>query len=103
MKFRTSSTFERQFLRLPEQHGAQFRRAVHEHFLPALKAGALTGDPPWPVRLRIHRLRRREIYTLTWSFSGPDGRATFHLEKDEDGDPLLVWRRIGDHSIYKDP
>ncbi|GAA1761909.1 hypothetical protein [Streptomonospora arabica] len=103
MKFRTSSAFDRQLLRLPEQQQRLFRRAVYEHFLPALKAGALSGDPPWPLRLRIHRLHQHEIYTLTWNFSGPDGRATFHFEKDEKGDTVLVWRRIGDHSIYKDP
>ncbi|MGH3491519.1 MAG: hypothetical protein ACRDP8_26815 [Actinopolymorphaceae bacterium] len=43
------------------------------------------------------------MHSLTWSFSSPDGRATFHLETDENGEPLLVWRRIGNHSIYQDP
>ncbi len=29
--------------------------------------------------------------------------ATFHLERAAGDEPLLVWRRIGDHSIYQRP
>ncbi len=54
-------------------------------------------------RLRVHRLSNSEIYSLTWNFSSPDGRATFHLDKTSDGEPILVWRRIGDHGIYRQP
>jgi hypothetical protein len=32
-----------------------------------------------------------------------DARATFHLERTADGEPLLVWRRIGYYSIYQRP
>jgi hypothetical protein len=53
--------------------------------------------------LRIHRLNNTEIYSLTWNSASPDGRATIHLDKTEDGAPLLVWRRIGDHSIHNRP
>lgn len=80
-----------------------FLRSLREHFLPAIAAGAFSGSPPWPRRLRIHRLTDSGIYSLMWNFSSPDGRATFHLEHTEDGEPLLVWRRIGDHSIYQRP
>ncbi len=81
-----------------------FMKVLREHFLPAIAAGSFTGEPPWPSRLRIHRLvNRSHIYSLTWSFTGPDGRATFHLETGADGEPLLVWRRIGSHQIYDSP
>ncbi|MGH3912340.1 MAG: hypothetical protein ACRDTC_02845 [Pseudonocardiaceae bacterium] len=73
-----------------------------EHFLPAIAERAFTGSPPWPRRLRIHRLTGSAIYSLKWNFSSPDGRATFHLERTDD-EPFLVWRRIGDHSIYERP
>jgi hypothetical protein len=36
---------------------------------------------------------------LTWNFASPDGHATFHLDKTDDGEPVLVWHRIGDHAI----
>lgn len=38
-----------------------------------------------------------------WNFTSPDGRATFHLEKTNESEPTLVWRRIGDHGIYDRP
>jgi hypothetical protein len=54
-------------------------------------------------RLRIHRLTASSVYTLTWNVASPRGRGTFHLDKADDGEPVLVWRRIGDHDIYPDP
>lgn len=104
MKFRSNAAFDRDFARLPHEHRAQFQTAVPDHFLPTIAAGAFTGSSPWPRRLRIHRLTDSAIYSLTWSFASPDGRATFHLDTTpDDGEPILVWRRIGDHSIYHDP
>jgi len=44
-----------------------------------------------------------EIYSLTWNFGSPDGRATFRLGKTADGEPILVWRRTGDHEICRRP
>jgi hypothetical protein len=103
MRFRVYKSFDRDVGKLPPEHYQTFREIVHKHFLPAIAAGSFTGKPPWPTRLRIHRLQGSSVYSLTWSFSSPDGRATFHLETDENGEPLLVWRRIGNHSIYQDP
>jgi hypothetical protein len=103
VKFATLASFDRDYGRLPREHQQMFRKIVREHFLPAISQGAFTGDPPWPTRLRIHRLADTAIYSLTWSFTGPDGRATFHLETGDDGAPLLVWRRIGTHDVYDRP
>jgi hypothetical protein len=80
-----------------------FLQILRDIFLPAIEAGAFSGTPAWPKRLRIHRVTNTEIYSLTWHFAAPDGRATFHLDKIDEGQPLLVWRRIGDHAIYKNP
>ncbi|MGH3546479.1 MAG: hypothetical protein ACRDPW_11240 [Mycobacteriales bacterium] len=103
MKYRTTAAFDRDFARLPAQHQRLFATAVHGYFLPAIGAGAFTGSPPWPTRLRIHRLHGTNVYSLTWSFSSPDGRATFHLASDDAGDAMLVWSRIGNHRIYDRP
>lgn len=103
MKYQRTASFIRDFGRLPAQHRRMFLEVVREHLLPAIEAGALAGQTPWPRRLRIHKLTDTAIYSLTWSFSSPDGRATFHLDRDEDGVPVLVWRRVGDHSIYDRP
>ena len=40
-------------------------------------------------------------YEMTWA---PDGRATFHYgEPVHEGEPHIVWRRIGTHDIFRDP
>jgi hypothetical protein len=42
------------------------------------------------------------IWEMTWSFSGPDGRATFEWVSLE-GEIQIRWRRIGGHEIYRKP
>jgi hypothetical protein len=103
VKYRSLESFRNDFRRLPGEHQRLFQEMLRDYFLPAIEAGSFSGRPPWPKRLRIHRLSNTEIYSLTWNFASPDGRATFHLDKTDDGDPILVWRRIGDHSIYNRP
>ncbi|MFC6011786.1 hypothetical protein [Nocardia lasii] len=103
MKYRVLDAFRNDFRRLPIEHQRLFQSAVREYFLPAIDEGAFAGSPPWPKRLRIHRLNNTEIYSLTWNFAAPDGRATFHLDKIGDGDPVLIWRRVGNHGIYRQP
>jgi hypothetical protein len=39
---------------------------------------------------------------MTWSFSGPDGRATFEYV-EVDGEPAIRWRRIGGHDVFRAP
>lgn len=42
------------------------------------------------------------VWEMTWSFSGPDGRATF--EWVTVGKEIRIrWRRIGGHAIFKNP
>jgi hypothetical protein len=103
VKYRELESFRADFRRLPAEQRAMFLDVLRAHFLPAIEAGSFSGVPPWPKRLRVHRLSNSEIYSLTWNFSSPDGRATFHLDKAPGGEPILVWRRIGDHGIYRQP
>ncbi len=101
MKYRTAGAFDRDFASLPVEHRTLFLAILKDHFLPAIAAGSFTGTPPWPKRLRIHQLAGG-VHSITWSFAGPDGRATFHLEREDD-ETFLVWRRIGTHAIYDRP
>ena len=39
---------------------------------------------------------------MTWSFAGPDGRATFEFVI-VDGESRVRWRRVGDHNVFKKP
>ncbi len=103
MKYRSAESFRNDFRRLPAEHQRMFQQVLRKHFLPAVAAGSFAGSPPRPARLRIHRLANTEIYSLTWNFASPDGGATFHLDKTEHEDPVLVWRCIGDHGIDDRP
>ncbi len=73
-------------------------REINEAF--AKRRGGL---PRWPARLRIRIMSGHPgIFEMTWSFSGPDGRATFELV-NVDGGPAIKWRRIGRHDIFSNP
>jgi hypothetical protein len=98
VKYRTTAGFDHALAKLPRAHRQLFLDAVRKHLLPALAAGAHRGDTPWPTRLRIHKID--QVYSLTWSFSRPDGRALFTIAPDTDGQPILTWLAIGDHDIY---
>jgi hypothetical protein len=103
VKYLTTAAFDRDFGSLPPQHQKMFRDALPEDFLPAVAAGSFSGNHPWPPRLRVHQLAgTTTIYSMTWNFARPGGRATFHLETVDD-EPMLVWRRIGTHDIYRRP
>ncbi|MBG0816940.1 hypothetical protein [Planomonospora sp. ID82291] len=103
MKYERTASFLRDISRLPPEHYVMFRDAVYKHLLPAIEQGAHTGQASWPVRLRVHKLTGTDVYSLTWNFSSPDGRATFRFVATDDGEPVLQWRRVGDHSVYDRP
>ena len=98
MKYQTTAGFDLALAKLPREHRRLFTDAVHAHLIPALAAGAHRGEAPWPRRLRVHKIG--EVYSLTWSFVGPDGRAPFTTRPDTDGEPLLTWPAISHHAIY---
>ena len=57
----------------------------------------------WPKSLRVSAIvNGGGIMEMTWSFASPDGRVTFHLA-GEDGNWVCVWRRIGDHGVFRIP
>jgi hypothetical protein len=99
VRYRTTAGFDTALAKLPREHRRLFTDAVRSYLIPALAAGAHRGESPWPKRLRIHKIG--EVYSLTWSFSGPDGRALFTIGQDTDGEPLLTWLAVGYHDIYQ--
>lgn len=103
MRYERTAAFLRDISRLPPEHYEMFMEAVYKHFLPALAEGAHTGRVPWPTRLRIHKLSDTNVYSLTWNFASPDGRATFGFGTNDSGETIVIWRRIGGHSIYDRP
>jgi hypothetical protein len=60
--------------------------------------------PIWPKRLRIKAVEDSHgVWEMTWSFTGPDGRATFEYFDAGDGEVGIRWRRIGGHEIFRNP
>ena len=98
MKYVRTAGFLIDLRRLPAEHRKLFVFAVHTLLRPALDRGAHTGSTPWPRALRIHRIGAN--YSMTWSFASPDGRALFRLA-EVDGETVVVWLRVGNHSIYE--
>jgi hypothetical protein len=107
MKWETTARFESDFKRLSPDERRIVRRAV-ERFNEACDRGIAAGHFDWPAALRVRAVEGAPgIWELTWSFSGPDGRATWEWVSiaNEDGttEPGVRWRRIGSHRIFDDP
>lgn len=104
MKYVRLPTFLADWQRLSDSERAAVRRWLADVFLPAVAAHE--ADPTgfvWPRVLRFERLQSSGgICAVTWSFAGPDGRAIFQFSS-LNGEPCLVWRRIGRHDIYRRP
>jgi len=103
MKFETTPAFDADYRRLKKEHQAAFRAVLKDKFIPA--CAALTAEPAstWPRSLRVKNVRGAPgVLEMTWSFASPDSRATFELIS-VDGDLRCRWRRVGDHSVFKDP
>ncbi len=102
MKFETTARFDGDFRRLPKAERDLFRAALVA-FIPAAESRATRPNAPWPKRLRIKSVKGAPgIWEMTWSFAGPDGRATFEWATIA-GSPGIRWRRIGGHAIFRQP
>jgi hypothetical protein len=90
-----SARFARDFKKLTAEHRDQFKRLVASDFVPGLKAGVFSP------RLRVKRVQSTAaVWEMTWA---PDGRATFEYGDERiPGEPHVIWRRIGTHSVLKD-
>lgn len=103
MKYERTDAFKRDYRRLSDAEKAQFRKAVRESFHPALEQLGESPGGGWPSTLRVKRVQgTARIWELTPSFTDPDGRATWEWTEVE-GEAAVRWRRVGSHSIFRDP
>ncbi len=103
MKFETTPSFDGDVRRLKPVHLAEFRKVLREKFIPACDAYAEAPSTPWPASLRVKSVRSAPgILEMTWSFSSPDGRATFEIVTVQ-GELRIRWRRVGDHDVFRSP
>lgn len=93
--FDTTRRFERDHAGLRPQQKAQFRTAV-EKLIEDLPAKRFRKG------LRVKGVQGADgIFEMTWA---DDGRATFQYgESIREGEPHVVWRRVGTHGILDDP
>lgn len=102
MKFETTRSFDGDYARLTTAEQKRFRAALAE-FVPACDRFANDPATRWPGSLRVKGVEGAPgIWEMTWSFAGPDGRATFEWIQIQ-GELGLRWRRIGSHRILKSP
>ena len=89
--------------RFRKDHGAlspedrkRFRSAV-EKFVADLKA-----KRPFRKGLRGKGVQGADgIFEVTWA---DDGRATFQYEEEQiEGEPHVIWRRVGTHEVFRQP
>ncbi|MEZ5333469.1 MAG: hypothetical protein R2991_15865 [Thermoanaerobaculia bacterium] len=107
MRFEVTLSFERDYAKLKDREKALFREAARRFNAVCDAALAHGGRPRWPKALRVKDVEGAPgVWEMTWSFSGPDGRATWEWTSTEvDGAhvPVIRWRRIGGHAIFGDP
>jgi hypothetical protein len=89
--------FLREFRRLSPEQRERFLAAVAK-FVDALRE----QPARLPPGLRVKAVQGSPgVWELTFA---PDGRATFTYGAERKaGEPHVVWRRIGNHSIFANP
>ena len=102
MKYRTLPRFEADYRRLSSAERKKFRDALSDFIRVARAYESSPEHFVWPRSLRVEKLTDSGVIAMTWSFSGPDGRATFQFET-VDGEMIVVWRRVGRHHIFQQP
>jgi len=100
--FERTERFKADWKRLTDTERSLFRTAVHRFHDAAVthRHDPRTG---WAAGLRVKPVQGAPgIWEMTWSFSGPDGRATFEWG-DLAGEPAIRWRRIAGHEVFRQP
>lgn len=102
MRYVVLDSFKGDYARLSERERALFRKSLRA-FVEACDRYAVEPAAPWPSALRVKPIQGAPgILEMTWSLSGPDGRATFEFI-ELDGELAVRWRRIGRHRILREP
>jgi hypothetical protein len=102
MKFEVLDSFRADYARLSEAEKRRFNEVLPA-FVAACDRYAADSSTSWPASLRAKDVEGAPgIFEMTWSFVGPDGRATFEWTAIE-GAHGLRWRRIGGHRILMEP
>jgi hypothetical protein len=103
LKFQQTEWFAGDRRRLSDEEFRQFWQMVRDEFILAAERHVSDRGASWPAGLRIKPAQgARGAWEMTWSFAGPDRRATFEWAQI-DGQPAVRWHRVGDHAIFSAP
>jgi hypothetical protein len=107
MRYEITDSFRSDFKRLTASEQELFRFAVRV-FNEAADRRVEDPSLSWPGKLRVRSVQGAPgVSEMTWSFTGPDGRAAWEWIAVGDVDAgryvAVRWRRIGDHSIFRQP
>ncbi len=103
MKYERTESFKRDYRRLDKSEREEFKRVIQEHFVPALERRVTEPGSGWPGALRVKDVEGAPgVWEMTWSFTDPDGRATWEWVEIE-GETGIRWRRVGSHAIIAVP
>ena len=93
--FSTTRRFERDYAGLSVENRSRFKTAVRQ-FVADLSGGKFRKS------LRVRGVQgARNVFEMTWA---PDGRATFEYgEEQVEGEPHVIWRRVGTHDVFASP
>lgn len=94
--FQTTPRFERDWKQLTPELKSRFQHVVTTQFVPDLARGSFR------VGLRVKGVQAAPgVFEMTWA---PDGRATFSFGRTQrEGEPHVIWRRIGTHQVFREP
>jgi hypothetical protein len=102
MKYVVLDSFKADYRRLSTSDQAIFKTVLPD-FVAACDRYAVDPATRWPASLRVKPVQSAPgIWEMTWSFAGPDGRATFEWVQ-VDGELAVRWRRIGGHEVLRSP
>jgi hypothetical protein len=95
--FAVTDRFWMDYGELDDSEKARVRTAI-EKFVSDLNE----REGQFRAGLRVKGIRgAAKVFEMTWA---PDGRATFQYGASvREGEPHIIWRRIGKHSILLDP
>jgi len=107
VRFQTTPAFDSDFSRLSGNEKQLFKRSVRLFNDACDRFVETGGSTSWPSSLRVKKVQGApRVLEMTWSFAGPDGRATWewsHVEVEGEQHTAVLWRRVGNHSILRDP
>jgi hypothetical protein len=108
VRFERTEPFWADHQRLSEDSRDKFRTAVRVFNLAADRFFETSDLSSWPANLRVKAVANATgVFEMTWSFSGPDGRATWEWTTVVDADgrpwPAVRCRRLGSHRIFLEP